>query len=58
MQNGFIERLNGSFRKELFNAYVFKTISEVRGKVKEWMDDYNYERPHQSLGYRAPIDLL
>jgi hypothetical protein len=22
------------------------------------MRDYNYERPHESLGYRAPVDLL
>jgi len=58
MQNGFVERFNGSFRKELFNAYVFKTVSEVRAKISEWMDDYNFERPHKALGYRAPIDLL
>ena len=58
MQNGFVEHFNGSFRKELFNAYVFKTISEVKVKIDEWMNDYNYERPHKALGYRAPIDLL
>jgi hypothetical protein len=22
------------------------------------MDDYNGHRPHESLGYRAPLDLL
>lgn len=58
MQNGFVERFNGSVRKELFNAYVFKTISEVRAKIEEWMDDYNNERPHKALGYKAPTDLL
>ena len=58
MQNGFVERFNGSVRKELFNAYVFKTISEVRAKIEEWMYDYNNERPHKALGYKAPIDLL
>ena len=26
MQNGYIERCNGSIRKELLNAYVFRTL--------------------------------
>ena len=50
-QNGYVERFNGSVRKELSNAYVFRTISEVREKVQEWMDDYNMYRPHKALGY-------
>lgn len=58
MQNGYVERFNGSFRSEMFSAYVFKTISEVRMKIEEWMDDYNHERPHKALGYKAPVDLL
>lgn len=41
-QNAFIERCNGSIRRELLNAYVFKTLTEVRTKAEEWMVDYNY----------------
>ena len=58
MQNGYVERCNGNIRKELLNAYVFKTLDEVRLKTEEWMYDYNYHRPHKSLNYMAPIDLL
>lgn len=58
MQNGFVERCNGSVRKELLNANVFYSLKEVRERVEEWMIDYNTERPHKSLGYRAPVDLL
>lgn len=58
MQNAFVERCNGSIRKELLNANVFYTLKEVREKIEEWLVDYNYERPHESLGYRAPAELL
>ena len=54
-QNAFIERFNGSIRRELLNAYSFKTISEVRDKTLEWMMDYNLNRPHKALNYQTPI---
>lgn len=55
MQNGFIERKNGSLRRELLNAYVFYSLSEVREMCDMWRLDYNTERPHKSLGYLSPI---
>jgi putative transposase len=58
MQNGYVERCNGSVRKELLSANVFNSLSEFREKAMEWMEDYNRERPHEALGYRAPVDLL
>ena len=58
MQNGYVERCNGSIRSELLNAYVFKSLSEVRQKADEWMTDYNYHRPHKALNYQTPADLL
>ena len=41
-QNAYIERFNGSIRRELLNAYVFKTLDEVRHKPQQWAEDYNY----------------
>jgi putative transposase len=58
MQNAYIERCNGSIRRELLNAYVFRTLSEVRQKSEEWMQDYNHHRPHQALNFRTPVELL
>jgi putative transposase len=56
MQNGYIERCNGSIRREFLNAYVFRTIEEVRQKAEEYRQDYNAERPHKSLGYVPPAE--
>jgi putative transposase len=58
MQNGFVERLNGNIRRELLNAYVFRTLSEVRTKVEEWMHDYNNFRPHKSLNFKTPAEII
>lgn len=53
-QNAYVERFNGSMRRELLSAYVFRTLGEVRRKAEEWMNDYNHHRPHKALGYRSP----
>lgn len=58
MQNGYVERCNGNIRKELLNAYVFTTLTEVRQKAEEWRQDYNCLRPHKSLGYVPPLEFI
>lgn len=57
MQNGYIERCNGSIRREFLNAYIFRNIGEVREKAEEYRQDYNEERPHKSLGYVPPVEF-
>lgn len=57
-QNALIERCNGSIRRELLNAYVFKSIAEVRQKTDEWKNDYNLNRPHQALNYKTPLQMI
>lgn len=53
-QNAYIERNNGSLRRELLNAYMFTTLRQVREMTAQWQADYNSERPHKSLGHLAP----
>lgn len=55
MQNAYIERKNGSIRRELLNTWLFYSLAEVRIMTEEWRHDYNHERPHKSLGYLSPI---
>jgi putative transposase len=54
-QNAYIERNNGSIRRELLDAYLFYSLAEVRIMSEEWRMDYNHERPHKSLGYLSPL---
>ena len=55
-QNAYIERLNGTFRRDVLNAYVFKSIQEVREIAEQWRYDYNNNRPHRALNNKTPIE--
>ena len=60
--NGFVERFNGSFRREFLDAYLFEILNQVREMAWFWRLDYNEERTHESLGnlppaaYRAKLE--
>jgi len=55
MQNGYIERLNRTYREDVLDAYVFESLEQVRILSDEWMEHYNRFHPHQSLAGLAPI---
>jgi putative transposase len=54
MQNGYIERLYRTFRENILDAYLFEDINQVQVLADEWMEDYNYSRPHEALGSIMP----
>ena len=47
-QNAFIERYNRTYRTEVFNAYVFELLEQLRKISAEWLQRYNEERPHDA----------
>lgn len=53
-ENGYIESFNGKLRDELLNREIFYTLTEAQVLVERWRRDYNWHRPHSSLGYRPP----
>ncbi len=53
-QNGFVERFNGSFRREFLSAYLFESLTQVREMAWFWRLDYNEKRTHESLGNLPP----
>jgi putative transposase len=54
MQNGYVESFNGRMRDELLNETLFRSLAQAREIIAAWIDDYNTERPHSSLGYATP----
>ena len=56
-QNAYIERFNGSFRRELLDAYLFRSLAHVRQLVGDWMLNYNTLRPHQALNFMTPLEF-
>ena len=56
-QNAFVERFNRTFRHEVLDAYVFESLDQVREISAEWMQEYNEERPHDTLDGLPPTSF-
>jgi len=56
-QNAYIERFNRTYREDVLDLYMFDSIEEVQKITDDWLDDYNKNRPHQSLNNLAPLEF-
>ncbi len=56
--NAYIERLWRAFKYEGSYLYQWNTVEELKSNIGKWVYWYNYERPHQSLSYSTPAEIL
>jgi len=56
-QNGLIERLNGTLRRECLKLEWFQSIPKLNEQLQQWWQDYNTIRPHSSIGYKTPDEM-
>jgi transposase InsO family protein len=52
--NAVAESFFASMKKEEIYRHIYETKEELIDSVKEYIEFFNYERPHQKLGYRTP----
>lgn len=57
-QNAFVERFNGTYRREVLDAWLFMDLAHAREETERWVDEYNTIRPHESLGDVPPSEFL
>lgn len=53
-QNAFIERFNRTYRTEILDFYLFRTLNEAREITERWLAEYNSKQPHESLKNLTP----
>ena len=56
-QNGLIERFFRSLKEECVWQHRFESFEHARREITRWIEWYNRERPHQSLGYLGPREF-
>lgn len=57
-QNALIESYNGKFRDECLNEHWLRNIRQARFAIEEWLEHYNVDRPHSSLGGLSPYEFI
>jgi putative transposase len=57
MDNIFVERLWRSLKYEEVYLHAYATVAEAKTGIGSWLNFYNQERQHQSLGYRTPRQI-
>ena len=54
MDNIFVERLWRSLKYEEVYLNAYASVAEAKAGIGSWLEFYNAERQHQSLGYHTP----
>ncbi len=51
---GKVERFHWTLRREFLAGRAFASLEEAQAELDAWVEEYNAERPHQSLGMASP----
>jgi transposase InsO family protein len=51
---GKVERFHRTYREEFLGGQIFASLEAAQKSLDAWVDEYNTERPHQSLGMLTP----
>ena len=54
LSHPFVERLNGTIRRECLDRTLFWSTSELEGKLSDFAVFYNESRTHASLAGKPP----
>lgn len=50
-----MESFGGRFRDEVLSIEAFDSLLEAKVVIEDWRIVYNTQRPHSSLGWKAPV---
>ncbi len=54
--NARLERFNRTLREEFIDfGYATTVVADFNADLLQWLEHYNFERPHQTLGYLTPM---
>lgn len=57
VDNVIIERWFRSLKIERIYPYEYLTPKALRFGIREYIEEYNTERPHETHGYQTPVDV-
>src|SRR3954452_52126 len=53
---GKVERWHKTLRREFLDGKVFASIADAQAQLDAWVEYYNHQRPHQSIGGGPPYE--
>ena len=56
-ENGFGESFIGRYRDEVLDVELFTTLLEGQVVSRDWLRNYNHERPHGALDHSTPVEF-
>jgi putative transposase len=54
--NAVVERLILTLKQELLWTRDWDSVAELRLAIEGWIEQYNYQRPHQALCWKTPAE--